>query len=76
MVVIRGETAHDLPAGPDDAHGAVVAAEEQAVGAGAYGRDVVALEGGAGVVLVVVGQLDLGCVKEVEGSPLFGGGAG
>jgi hypothetical protein len=71
MVVIRREAAHDFPAGADDAHGAVVAAEEQAVRAGADGRDVVALERGAGVVLVVVRQLDLGCVEEVEGSPLF-----
>jgi hypothetical protein len=62
--IVRAEAAHDLPAaGADDAHGAVIAAQEQAVGAGADGRDIVALEDGAGVV---VSDFDLGGVKEVE----------
>ena len=69
--IIRAKAANDLPARPDNAHGAVIAAEEQAVGAGAHGRDVAAaLEDGARVVGVVGGEGDLCCVKEVEGSPL------
>ena len=86
--IIRAKAAHDSPAGPDDAHDAVIAAEDQAVGAGADGGDLVAFEEGAGaaagvgVVVVVgggrvggggmgvVGELDLGCVEEVEGPPL------
>lgn len=46
---------------------AIAAAEEEAVGAGADGRDVAALEEGA---RVVVGDADLGRVEEVEGPPL------
>lgn len=59
--VIRAEAANDSPAGADDAHDAVVAAEDQAVGAGADGRDLVALEeragaaAGVGVVVFVGG---------------------
>ena len=84
VLAIRAETAHDLPARADDAHDAVIAAEEKAVGAGADGRDVVALEEGAragggfvaSIIIVVVGELDLGCVEEVEGPPLAAGRRG
>ncbi len=43
-LIVRGKPAHDLPARPDDAHLAVGAAQEQAIGAAAQGRDVVAGE--------------------------------
>lgn len=68
---VRAEAAHDLPAGADDAHGSVIAAEEEAVGARADGRDVIALKEGASAALVGVGDLDLGCIEEVEGPPLY-----
>lgn len=66
--LVRLEAADDPPAGPHDAHMAVGAAEEEAVGAGADAGDLVAVEEGAR--LVVVGELDLADVEEVEGFPL------
>ena len=66
--LVRLAAADDPPAGPHDAHMAVGAAEEEAVGAGADAGDLVAVEEGAR--LVVVGELDLADVEEVEGFPL------
>lgn len=80
---VRREAPHHLPARPDDPHNPVISAEEQAVRAGADGRDLVGFEEGtkggfgggtASLRVVGLGDLDLGCVEEVEGSPLFGGG--
>ena len=66
-LIVRGKPAHDLPARPDDAHLAVRAAQEQAVGAAAQGRDVAAGE----EVGVGVGRgRDLCRFEEGEGSPL------
>lgn len=47
---------------------AVIAADEEVVGAGADAGDLVGLEGGAG--FVVVRELDLADVEEVERLPL------
>lgn len=58
------EGAHDLPAGTHDAYMAVDATQEQAVGSGTDTRYLVALEKGAGIV--VVGKLDLVDIEEVE----------
>lgn len=66
--LVRLEAADDPPAWAHDAHMAVGAAEEEAVGAGADAGDLVAVEEGAR--LVVVGELDLADVEEVEGFPL------
>lgn len=65
------EGADNLPAGADDPHVAIVAAEEKAVGAGADAGDRVAFEKGARVV--VGRELDLADVEEVKGLPLFWG---
>lgn len=70
---MRRERPHDLPGRADDAHVAIVAGEEEAVGAGADGGDVVGLEEGA---RVVVGDADGGDFEEVEVLPLFGWEAG
>lgn len=67
-ILVCLEAADDPPAGADDAHMAVRAAEEEAVGAGADAGDLVAVEEGAR--LVVVGELDLADIEEVEGFPL------
>lgn len=66
--LVRLEAADDPPAWAHDAHMAVGAAEEEAVGAGADAGYLVAVEEGAR--LVVVGELDLADVEEVEGFPL------
>lgn len=73
-IVVSLEAADDAPAGADDAHVAVGAAEEEAIGAGADAGDLVAVEEGAR--LVVVGELDLADIEEVEGFPLRRRGAG
>jgi hypothetical protein len=65
--IVGLEAPHDLPAGPDDAHVAVIAAEEEAVGAGADLGDFVALKQEA---RFVVGHADLRDVEEVEFPPL------
>lgn len=65
--LVRVETSEDLPAGADDAHVSVIAAEEQAIGAGAYAGDLVVLEEGA---RLVVAGLDLADLEEVECFPL------
>jgi len=67
IVGLKG--AHNLPASADDAHVAVIAAEEEAIGAGADARDVVALEEAA---RVVVGEAHGADVEEIEGLPLRG----
>lgn len=67
-ILVCLEAADDPPAGAHDAHMAVRAAEEEAVGAGADAGDLVAVEEGAR--LVVVGELDLDDIEEVEGFPL------
>lgn len=67
-ILVCLEAADDPPAGAHDAHMAVRAAEEEAVGAGADAGDFVAVEKGAR--LVVFGELDLADVEEVEGFPL------
>ncbi|QBZ60911.1 hypothetical protein PoMZ_07855 [Pyricularia oryzae] len=63
IVAIRPEAPHDLPAGADDTHMAVVAAEEEAVGAGTDARDLVALEECARVVVTELYLLDVEEVK-------------
>ena len=55
-----------LPAEPNYVNVAIVGAEEEAIGAGADAGDVIALEEGAGLV---VGDLDLGGIKEVKRPP-------
>ena len=60
---MRLEAPHDLPAGPDDAHVSVIAAEEKTVRAGAHAGDLAAFEE---VARVVVGRRDSGDVEEVE----------
>lgn len=67
-ILVCLEAADDPPAGAHDAHMAVRAAEEEAVGAGADAGDLVAVEEGAR--LVVVGELNLADIEEVEGFPL------
>lgn len=67
-ILVCLEAADDPPAGAHDAHMAVRAAEEEAVGAGADAGDLVAVEEGAR--LVVFGELDLADIEEVEGFPL------
>ena len=62
------EAAHDLPAGADDPNIPIAASEEEAVGAGAYRGNIVALEEGSGIV---VGELDVGHIEEVKRLPLF-----
>lgn len=58
------EATHDLPARTNNAHVPIGAAEEEAVGAGANACDLVALEEGAG--FVVVGEFDLADIEEVK----------
>lgn len=65
--IVGTEAAHDLPAGADDAHVTVEAAEKEAVGARAHARGLVTLEEGS---RLVVAELDLCNVEEVEGFPL------
>lgn len=65
---MRLEAADDPPAGTYDAHMAVGAPEEEAIGARANAGYLVAIEEGA--CLVVVGELDLADIEEVEGFPL------
>lgn len=65
--LVRLEPPDDLPPLAHDADVSIARAEEQAVGAGADARDVVALKELAGVV---VGQRHLRDVEEVERLPL------
>lgn len=58
------EAADDPPAGTDDAHMTVRTTKEEAVGAGADARYLVAVEEGAR--FVVVGELDLADIEEVK----------
>lgn len=60
------EASNYLPAEPNNVDVAIVGAEEEAIGAGADARDVIAFEEGAGFV---VGDLDLGGIKEVKRPP-------
>ena len=61
------EASYDLPAGADNAHVAIIATEEQTVGAGAYAGYLVVLEEGP---RLVVAGLDLADLEEVECFPL------
>lgn len=67
-ILVRLEAADDPPAGAYDAHMAIDAAEEEAVGAGEDAGYLVAFEEGAR--FVVIGELDLADIEEVEGFPL------
>jgi hypothetical protein len=62
------EGSHDLEGRRKDADDAIVAAEEEAFGAGADAADLVALE--EGLALIVWG-IDLADLEEIECFPLY-----